>query len=80
MVWYAFAFCPVNELLGDIWTTTEQIKECVCKAIKSHGCSSNADDNLLPSLNDDSEVEECERDFEENDTQDIEKSEEDRIL
>jgi hypothetical protein len=34
----------------------------------------------LPSLNDDSKVEECERNFEENDSQDIEKGEEDRTL
>lgn len=80
MIWDALPFCPVNELLSDVRTTAEQIEESVRKAVESHGCDSKVNDNLLPSLNNNSKIEKCERDFEENDGKDVEKREEDGTL
>lgn len=60
--------------------TSEQVSEGVRKAVKSHGCSCHIYHNPLPSLDDDSEVEEGEGNLQKDNRENVEDGEEDGIL
>ena len=60
--------------------TSKQISEGVRKAVKRHRSSCHVYHNPLPSLDDNSEVEEGERNLQKDNRKDVEDGEENRIL
>lgn len=62
-------------MIIDVRAATEQIDESVGKAVEREHRDSNVNDPFLPSLNDDPEIEESKREFEENEGEDVEHGE-----
>lgn len=80
MIRNAFPSSSVHELMMYVRAASEQVSEGVCKAVKSHRSSCHVYHNPLPSLDDNSEIEEGERDLQEDNRKNVEDGEENRIL